>query len=81
MTFADQLTALSLQLQAFSSDSLATATPYQSQTYQLQINGSGGDLTTSDRGIQIQLLDNLARTVESRLATTATQLPELETRC
>ncbi len=75
LTFADQLTALSLQLQAFSSNSLATASPYQ-----LQINGPEGALTTNDRATQLQLLDNLARTVESRLSTTDTDLPQLDAR-
>ena len=83
LTVADQLTALSLQLQAYGSHTLVTTTPdqlqpNQSQPYQLQINSPEGNLTTSDRNTQIQLLDNLARTVESRLAATNNELPQLE---
>lgn len=90
LTFADQLTALSLQLQAFGSHNMAMDTsdplqpiqlqPSQVQPFQLQINGPEGNLTTSDRNTQIQLLDSLARTVESRLAATDIELPQIETR-
>lgn len=72
VTYADQLTALTLQLNAYDTTSgLPTAQP------QLQIN-AGGDLTTSDRAFQLQLLDNLQQAVEARLSATNTQLPELE---
>lgn len=72
VTFADQLTALTLQLKAY--DTVAALAPDQ---FQLQLN-STSDLTTSDRATQLQLLDELAQTVESSLATAGSQLPALE---
>ena len=72
VTFADQLTALTLQLKAY--DTVASLVPNQ---FQLQLN-SVSDLTTSDRAAQLQLLDELAQAVESSLATAGSQLPTLE---
>jgi uncharacterized protein involved in exopolysaccharide biosynthesis len=72
VTYADQLVALTLQLNTYYSPTLAI--PNQ---LQLQLS-PGSDLTTSDRAAQLQLLDALARTAESRLAVAGAQLPALE---
>lgn len=72
VTYADQLVALTLQLSAYYSPTLTMPGPFQ-----LQMN-PGGDLTTSDRATQLALLDVLARTAESRLASAGAQLPALE---
>lgn len=73
VTYADQVVALTLQLNTYYSPTLTISNPLQ-----LQIS-PGSDLTTSDRAAQLQLLDALARTAESRLATAGAQLPAVET--
>jgi uncharacterized protein involved in exopolysaccharide biosynthesis len=72
VTYADQVVALTLQLNTYYSPTLTISNPLQ-----LQIS-PGSDLTTSDRATQLQLLDALARTAESRLATAGAQLPAVE---
>lgn len=72
ITFADQLTALSLQLQAFNSRPAAGTSPLQ-----LQLDGTTM-VTTSDRGQQLQILDELIQSVNERLAEAGAQLPALE---
>jgi uncharacterized protein involved in exopolysaccharide biosynthesis len=72
ITYADQLTALTLQMEAY--DSFADLVPSQ---FQFQLNPTG-DLTTSDRATQLQLLDELSQAVEASLNAAGSQLPALE---
>lgn len=69
VTFADQLTALLLQIEAFGAD----------MTSPLQVDASTtGILTTADRREQLAALDGLLITLNERLDTTARRLLELE---
>lgn len=69
VTWADQLTALSLQLQAFGAE---TAVPLQ-----LQVSESAV-LTTAGRSEQLALLDNLLATLSSQAGQIEAELAALE---
>lgn len=69
VTFADQLTALSLQLQTFNVD---TAVPLQ-----LQVETTSS-LTSDSRTEQLAMLDNLLATLALQVAQTENKLTELE---
>lgn len=62
VTWADQLTALTLQLQVY--ETITSATPMPSNPIQLQANPQA-ELTTADRATQLLLLDDLARAAEA----------------
>lgn len=84
ITFADQVTALTLQQQAYIHETpIISPTVGVSQSpagsLQLQV-GPQVDLTTRSRAEQLSLLDNLARTVEARLSGIDVKLLELESR-
>jgi len=62
VTWTDQLTALTLQLQVY--ETITSATPMPSNPIQLQVNPQA-ELTTADRATQLLLLDDLARAAEA----------------
>jgi uncharacterized protein involved in exopolysaccharide biosynthesis len=76
VTWADQLTALTLQIKAFETTSV---TPVPSESIQLLVNPEV-DLTTSNRAEHLILLDNLAQTVEAGLVEIELRLSGLEPR-
>lgn len=84
ITFADQLTALTLQQQAYIHETpvISPTVGITQSSYgsiQLQV-GPQFDLTTSVRTGQLALLDDLAQTTEARLDTIDVKLLELESR-
>jgi len=84
ITFADQLTALTLQQQAYIHETpvISPTVGITQSSYgsiQLQV-GPQFDLTTSVRTRQLSLLDDLAQTTEARLDTIDVKLLELESR-
>jgi uncharacterized protein involved in exopolysaccharide biosynthesis len=74
ITWADQLTALMLQIKIYDTPS---ATPMPSNPIQLQTS-SGSDLTTASRADQLTLLDNLAQAAQANRSEIAVKLLELE---
>jgi GumC protein len=72
MTLADQLTALTLQAKAFGAVSEVPL------PVQLQLDGAGVALTGASRAEQLDLLDNLAITLESGLTEIEANLAALE---
>ncbi len=74
ITWADQLTALMLQIRVY--ETLAP-TPEAASAVQLQLN-SQQDLTTSQRAEQLRLLDELAQSAEQSLSEIDVKLLELE---
>ncbi|CUS05033.2 protein of unknown function [Candidatus Promineifilum breve] len=74
ITWADQLTALLLQLTVYETPQ---ATPSPSNAIQLQTNAETA-LTTTNRSDQLTLLDNLAQATEASRNEIAVKLLELE---
>lgn len=76
ISWADQLTALMLQLDVYE---MAQPTPMSGSDFQLQLDAQS-NLTTATRQEQIQQLDQLAQTAQVSLATIDLRLVELEPR-
>lgn len=76
ITWADQLTALMLQLDVYET---AQATPVTGSDIQLQLN-TQSTLTTAMRQEQLQHLDQLSQTAQVSLAANDLRLAELEPR-
>ncbi len=74
ITWADQLTALMLQIRVYET---VAPTPESAGAVQLQLN-SQQDLTTSQRTAQLRLLDELAQSAEQSLSEIDVKLLELE---
>lgn len=72
VTLADQLTALTLQIKAFGAES--------ESPFQFQLDSSEVTLTSASRAEQLELLDNLAVTIEDALAEIDASLVALEPR-
>jgi hypothetical protein len=80
VALADQLTALTLQLQANTSvPAMLTPAPQPQLQPQLQLNiAADAELTTAERAVQLQRLDALRQSVEAALAEGQAQLDALE---
>lgn len=76
VTLADQLTALTLQLQAYDAP-VVSATPMPQQRFQLTI-GADAQPTTAQRAEQLQRLEALRVSIEAGLAAREAQLVALE---
>ena len=79
ISWADQLTALALQLEAYEVSPIILSTPVAepADPIQLQLDAQAG-LTTDQRSRQLQMLDELAATAAGRLANIEVKVLELE---